>query len=162
MRQLYRFLTLPPGERRLLMKAALLLALIRLSLGMVPFPVFRRLVVGRQRVGLVAANGDRRLADQVVWAVTAVSQRAPCWASTCLSRALTLQAMLAHRGLLSRLHVGVMRDLQGKLEAHAWVEREGRILIGGTPADIDRFSPLAAFDVEPKEPVAIETAQRSP
>jgi hypothetical protein len=92
-------------------------------------------------------NDDRRLTDQVLWAVTVASGRAPRW-TTCLSQALTVQAMLARRGLSSRLHVGVVRGDHGELEGHAWVEREGRIVIGGSAAEVARFSPLATFDVD--------------
>ena len=159
MRQLYRFLTLSTAERRLLVRAVVVLAFVRLSLGLVPFPTLRRLVVGRLDRGRTAPSGDRGAVDQVVWAVTAASQHAPGWTTTCLSRALTVQAMLAHRGYQSRLHVGVMRDARGKLEGHAWVEGEGRILIGGTAADIVRFSPLAAFDSEPGKPLATESVR---
>lgn len=147
MRLLYRFLTLTPIERGLLVKASFLLVLIRLSLGLVPFPTLCRLLIGRPRSGRAAANDDRGLTDQIIWAVTAASRRAPRWMTTCLSRALTVQAMLAHRGYPSRLHVGVTRDPQGKLEGHAWLERQGRILIGGSVAEVTRFSPLAAFEV---------------
>jgi hypothetical protein len=147
MRPLYRLLALPSGERRLLLEAAFLLAVIRLALGRLPFQMLRRLVVRLPRNGRELASTERTLADQVVWAVTAASQRAPGW-MTCLVRGLAVQAMLARRGYATRLHVGVGRGSQGELEAHAWVIGAGRILIGGTAAEVARFSPLAAFDVE--------------
>lgn len=159
MRQLYRFLTLPANERRLILSAALLLAFIRLGLGAVPFRVIRRLLVGRPR--RVPGRGNRQLYDDVAWAVTAASQRFPSWATTCLTSALTVQAMLARLGYPSRLHIGVMRGAHGELAAHAWVEHEGRIVIGGSAADLRRFSPLAAFDVEAAEPWAVDRAQAS-
>jgi hypothetical protein len=65
-----------------------------------------------------------------------------------LTRALTVQGMLARLGCQSRLHVGVVRGLQGQMEAHAWVECAGRLLIGGTASEIEQFTPLAVFDVE--------------
>jgi len=153
MRQLYKFLTLSADERRLLVKASVLLVLIRLTVGRVPFRTLSRLVIGRTRKDDASPHGDRRLADQVVWAVTAVSQRAPRW-TTCLTRALTVQAMLARRGYPSRLHVGVMRGMHGALEGHAWVEREGRVLIGGSTTDLTRFARLAAFDVYASDELA--------
>jgi hypothetical protein len=147
MRLLRSFLALTPLERRVLVKASGLLALIQLGLGRLPFTVLRRLVTGR------AANADRcrgnrhEYADAVAWAVTAVSRRVP-GPTTCLSRALTAQAMLARYGCPSRLQVGVTRGQHGEVEGHAWVECEGRILIGGTSAEIAQFTRLAAFDVE--------------
>jgi len=147
MRLLRKFLTLAPVERRLLLKAACLLAVVQLGLGRVPFTMLRRLVTrdGRDRDGL--AGGHRGFADLVVWAVTAASRRVP-GRMTCLSRALTVQALLAGGGCPSRLHVGVIRGKQGEVEGHAWVECDGRILIGGSASEIGQFTPLAAFDVE--------------
>jgi hypothetical protein len=147
MRLLHRFLTLAADERRLLVKASFLLAMIRLGLGLVPFTTLRRMAVGRTRSGGRSANGDRLRADQIVWAVTVISDRVPGW-TTCLSRALTVHAMLARSGHPSRLHVGVVRGRHRELEGHAWVEREGRILIGGSASEVAHFARLAAFDVE--------------
>lgn len=158
MRPLYRFFALAPDERRLLVKASLLLAFIRLSLGRMPFAMLRRLVVRLPRTGGKTVNSDRRLADQVVWAVTAASERAPGW-TTCLSRALTVQALLARRGYPTRLHVGVGRGSQGELEAHAWLEAAGRILIGGSAVEVARFSPLAAFDADAMNRPAVAALQ---
>ena len=146
MRSLRKLLALTRHERRLLLRAALLLAVVRLALGRLPFTTLSRLVVGRQPTG-PAAPSDAWLAEDVIWAVTAISRRAPGW-TTCLTQALTVQAMLARRGLASRLHVGVVRGAQGQLEGHAWVERDGRILIGGSAPEVRRFVPLVAFDVE--------------
>jgi hypothetical protein len=140
-----RFLRLSRDERRLLMRATFLLAAIHLSLGRMPFTMLRRLVMSRCRPGPMA--GNRALSERVVWAVTAAAERIP-GPPTCLSRALAVQAMLARRGYPSRLHVGVTRDGQGKVEGHAWVESEGQILIGGSPLNIQHFTRLAAFDAE--------------
>jgi hypothetical protein len=147
MRLLRKFLTLAPVERRLLVKATCLLAVVQLGLGRVPFTMLRRLVTRDARDRARLAGGPRGFAGLVVWAVTAASRRVP-GRTTCLSRALTVQALLARSGYPSRLHVGVIRGKQGEVEGHAWVECEGRILIGGTASEIGQFTPLAAFDVE--------------
>jgi hypothetical protein len=158
MRLLRKFLGLTPVERRVLLKATFLLTVIQLALGRVPFTTLRRLVTGD------AANGGRApdrpgFADTVVWAVTAASRRVP-GRTTCLSQALTVQALLARNGYPSRLQVGVVRGKQGAVEGHAWVECEGRVLIGGTPAEVGNFTPLAAFDVDTAFRLrAIETLQ---
>lgn len=159
MRLLRKFLGLTPVERRVLLKATFLLTAVQLTLGRVPFTTLRRLVTGDAANG-GRAPGDRQgFADTVVWAVTAASRRVP-GRTTCLSQALTVQALLARNGCPSRLQVGVVRDKQGAVEGHAWVECEGRVLIGGTPAEIGNFTPLAAFDVETAFRLrAIETLQ---
>ncbi len=147
MRLLRSFLALTPLERRVLMKASALLALIQLGLGRLPFTVLRRVVTGGV-AGHDRLPGDRHeYAAAVAWAVLAASRRVP-GPTTCLSRALTAQAMLARHGCPSRLQLGVTRGKQGEVEGHAWVECEGRILLGGTPEEISQFTRLAAFDVE--------------
>jgi hypothetical protein len=128
------------------------LALIRLALGRVPFTALRRVTVGRPR-DIVASLPDRGLIEEVVWAVTAVSRRVGR-STTCLTQALTVQALLARRGYPSRLHIGVTRGRQGELDGHAWVELDGRILIGGTVPQLVRFVPLTAFDSRATEPVS--------
>jgi Transglutaminase-like superfamily len=152
MRSLSKFLALTREERRLLVKAVVLLTLVRLGLGRVSFASLRRLVTGRRSRGYGSARVDRAMTDLVVWAVDAAGRHVP-GRTTCLTRAMTVQAMLARDGHPSRLHVGVVRGQQGRLEAHAWVECDGRIIVGGSPSEIGQFTPLAAFGVEPAEPI---------
>jgi hypothetical protein len=150
MRLLRSFLRLTGVERRLLAQATVLLVLVRIGVGRLPFTTLRRLAMGRRR-SIRAARPDQAWTNMVVWAVDAADRRMPGQA-TCLTRALTVQAMLARAGNASRLQVGVIRSVEGKLEAHAWVECDGRVLVGGSPSEVERFTPLAAFDVEKSEP----------
>ncbi|MBE0625932.1 MAG: lasso peptide biosynthesis B2 protein [Burkholderiales bacterium] len=47
------------------------------------------------------------------------------WPSTCLTRSLLLGWLLHRRGVPSELRIGVRLD-EGRLEAHAWVECDGK------------------------------------
>ena len=59
---------------------------------------------------------------------------------TCLRRALTLQRLLAKRGISTELKIGARKD-NGQLNAHAWLEYQGQII--GEPEEItERFSVL--------------------
>jgi hypothetical protein len=160
MRLLSRVLTLTGEERRLLVMAVAWLAMIRLALGRLPFTTLRRLAIGRPRNPAAPPRGGEFI-ERVVWAVAAASRRAPGW-TTCLTQALTVQAMLARRGYPSRLHIGVTRSSQGELDGHAWVEYEGDILIGGSVPELARFVPLAAFDIETIGPLAPSSFEASP
>jgi hypothetical protein len=51
-------------------------------------------------------------------------------AATCLTQALATQSLLAQRGQVSILRIGVTKGPEGELKAHAWVESNGRIIIG--------------------------------
>ncbi len=136
MRQIFRFLRLPSEDRRLVIRAALALWVMRLGLSLVSVPTLRRLLIERKSGvggGVPAAEAS---VDRVVWAVRTAGRRTP-WASTCLTRALAAQMMLAKLGEQTRIQIGVAKDEQGGLKAHAWLENRGRIVIGGkrSPAE---------------------------
>lgn len=50
--------------------------------------------------------------------------------ATCLKKALVLQAVLARRGFKSQLLIGAAKAENGQLDAHAWLECQGKILLG--------------------------------
>jgi hypothetical protein len=52
--------------------------------------------------------------------------------------------MLEEAGVPASLRIGVTRKKSGELEAHAWVESSGKVIIGGTHADLSRFTVLRA------------------
>jgi hypothetical protein len=83
--------------------------------------------------------------ERIVWAVGAAGRLVP--RTTCLARALAAQALLARRGHASELRLGVAGGAGRVFEAHAWLERDGRVLIGG-PVD-ERYVPLPAVDSRP-------------
>jgi hypothetical protein len=76
--------------------------------------------------------------------VSIAARRGP-WRSQCLTTALTLQWLLARRGIATDLRLGVRRK-DGRMEAHAWVEYEGMALIE-TAGVHERFG---AFDPIPR------------
>ncbi len=56
--------------------------------------------------------------------VNIAGNHVPC-PSTCLTRSLLLNWLLHRRGVRSELRIGV-RMMEGTLDAHAWVEYEGK------------------------------------
>jgi hypothetical protein len=59
---------------------------------------------------------------------------------TCLPRSLVLHLMLARMGIKSELRIGV-RKADGRLQAHAWVER-GTRPVGESVLVTSRFAPF--------------------
>ena len=145
MRRLRKLLALPGPERLLLVKAALLLLAIRLGLWVLRFRIVRsvlaRLSQGRDK----RPDAHHLPPDKIVWAVEVVGHHVP-GTKNCLVRALATDTLLARHGRPSRLRIGVARGDRGELEAHAWVEGEGKILIGAMGAEL--FTPLPAFERE--------------
>lgn len=60
----------------------------------------------------------------------------------CLPQAVAAHCLLRREGWSSQIIFGVAQNNNGGLEAHAWLWNDGRIVIGGEPAD--RYTPLAA------------------
>ena len=88
--------------------------------------------------------GERGLAGEpraLAWAVRAAARRVP--RASCLTQSLALEALLVQAGHPAALRIGVARKDDGAFEAHAWVESEGRVLIGRL-SDLERFAPLPA------------------
>jgi hypothetical protein len=115
---------------------------VRLALWRWPYANVRarlaRRVAGRRGAGETPAQ--RTVAPAAfAWAVRATARRVP--RASCLTQALALESWLAEHGVDTAVRVGVARRSDGSFEAHAWVEHEGRVLIGGVP-DLDRFSVL--------------------
>jgi hypothetical protein len=79
------------------------------------------------------------------WGVTHTSRYVP--GASCLTQALALQFLLARKGYRSDVRVGVAREDDGRFRAHAWVLSEGRIVIGGTQPDLERYTVLT--DLKP-------------
>lgn len=119
---------------------ALLVVAIRLSLFLLPFQTIVRCITGFEP-GL-GENDPRRLARSV-WAVRVVSAHAVPRA-TCLTQALAVLLLVRRQGEAgAKLRLGVARDEGGRFAAHAWVEHDGRILIGAQGSG--RYTRLPAF-----------------
>ena len=136
------------GDWRLLLKATLMLALVRLGLRLLPFQVVRDLL-GRSGADVRPGTGPASAAvagaaRRVLWAVNAAT---PLTGATCLPRALVTHALLTRQGLASELRIGVARRPGRLLEAHAWVEEGDCILIGDLP-NLAHFKPLAKSRAE--------------
>ena len=143
MKRLYKFLRLPSTDRRLLVNSVLLLGMVRLRLWLLPFQTLRHLLIRMTRATAELQATDQASIDQVVWGVTVGSRYVP--AATCLTQALATQMLLSHCGHPARLRIGVARSETGEFHAHAWVECQGRIVIGGTDAPL-RYTPLAPLE----------------
>src|SRR5436309_14497231 len=156
----HKFLNLSAVDRRLLVTAVLLLGAIRLGLWLLPFQTMMRLLPKMTRhathasvlgasvaIDAIDATDARRgmHPDRVVWAVVVASRYVPM--STCLTQALTTQVLLARRGFPAHLHIGVAKEgAEARFEAHAWVESEGKVVIGGS--DLGRYTQLLALEGE--------------
>lgn len=137
-----KFLQLPAGERFYLVKVFCLVALMRLGLWVLPF----RMVVwllGKTSPTALKPRSDRVTVARIAWAVQVTSRIIP--KATCLTQALAAQFLLVRQGHPADLRIGVAKNSAGQLEAHAWVESDGQIVIGGVESP-RRFTAFPTFD----------------
>jgi hypothetical protein len=127
-----------------LIKVALLLGAIGLGKRLLPFRTLRWLLARAAGAPAGPRRTDPHSTDTIVWAVQA-SLRV-LGSNSCLTQALGAQVLLARRGYPALIHIGVTRREQGRFQAHAWVENEGRVVIGGT--GLERFASLAVLEGE--------------
>lgn len=127
-----RLASLDRARRHLLIEAAASLTIVWVGLRLLPFLKLQRLLDGWVELPIVRRDGRGipELVPSVNWAITAVAARFS--AATCLVQALAAAAMLRRRGLDCRLQLGVRTRGEGgaRIEAHAWVECDGRVAIG--------------------------------
>jgi hypothetical protein len=141
-RKLQTYCGLSRPERRRVMKSLVLVALVRLGLWLMPFRTIQRVCAylgrpSRSRRG--SAAGTR----EIVWAVRLASRYVP--RATCLVQALAAQILLGRHGQAGQVHIGVALDAERGFRAHAWVESEGEVLIGGSE-ELDGYAPLLVLD----------------
>lgn len=75
-------------------------------------------------------------------AVLKASRYTP-WESKCLVQALTVQKMLKHRNISSTIYLGVNKDKENNLAAHAW-SRVGTMIVTGGELK-DEFTQVSKF-----------------
>ena len=131
MRLLRRFVRLQGGQRWLLCQSVFLLAAIRIGLRVLPFARLRTLLAWLAATGREPQPpAGTAAADETIWAVEAAARRFPS-IGTCLTKALATQVLLARAGYRSSLRIGVTRNGEGRFIAHAWLEKDGEIVMGG-------------------------------
>ena len=119
-RSIAKFAALRRPERQVLLCAWLLLPLFATALRLLGLA---RLQAGLNQAPVVRATPAPDQVAMLAAMVGIASRRGPLPA-TCLTRCLLLGWMLRRRGVHSELRIGV-RLIDGKLEAHAWLESDG-------------------------------------
>jgi hypothetical protein len=137
MQLMRRFLRRSPGDQCLIAMASGAAAVVQLLVQIAPYRYVDRTLAG---VGgwLTAIRPLRAVAPgRLIWAVDAVSRT---FGISCLPQALIGRLLLAAHGWTCEIRFGVQRPLEGGLQAHAWLERDGETLIGATPLPV--YEPL--------------------
>ena len=129
-----RFFQLTPADWWLLVAVALAQVAAAAALHAMPLPALRTRAGRLRRPAQFLVRGSD---ERIVWAIEATGRRLGR-VSTCLLRALVAELVLNPKGGTICLTIGIRRTAD-TLQAHAWLARNGRVLIG---APEDGYAPL--------------------
>jgi hypothetical protein len=138
---LVKFLRLKRTEKSLVLRSFLLVLFIRLLLWLVPARLLQRLFTSNPTETGENSGNDWSEITKIVRSVRSVSRFVP--RATCLTQALAASLLIRRSGQRSELKIGVAKNEQSQLIAHAWLETDGRIILGELP-DQSRFVALTA------------------
>ncbi len=128
--RLRKYLSLSRAEQGLLAEAAVVLGAIRIGLWLLPVRRVRQITA---RVARWTATGGGRHEGSIPIRVSrAVVRASACIPrASCLPQALAAQFLLERRGYSPVLRIGMARGSEGRPAAHAWVEHQSVVILGG-------------------------------
>lgn len=127
--QARKLLALTPGEIVLLARACVIVVIVRAAIWKLSIPRLRALaksVAGTRRDLPVE---KRPAVERIIWAIQAATWHLPD-GRNCLVEAIAAEALLNRLGYPSDFRIGARRCESGGLQAHAWLESQGKVLIG--------------------------------
>jgi hypothetical protein len=129
-------------QRALLAEALLVVPLVRVALSLLPFRIVHRGIAAATRKLHRSTSSTSRTPERITWAVTTVAARVP--RASCLTQALAATLLLVRYGHAATLRLGVAKEDDGTLRAHAWLESDGRAILGEpAPGAFIPFPPVA-------------------
>jgi hypothetical protein len=137
---LKKFRSLDSSERLLLLETFLFVWVASTILRLLPFAIVKKLFICR-----AAPHGRTHRwhrIERLLWAIAVAGRYVS--GTTCLSLALAGRMILNRYGYNAHIHIGVAKDHTGSLGAHAWLESEGTIVIGGQEST-SLFAPLGVI-----------------
>jgi hypothetical protein len=131
MSRLSNFIKLPAEEKILSIEAFFFIVAVRLALWLIPFRLFQKFAVENLSGRARQDETDWAKIKKIARLVGRVNGLLPF--TTCLTQALAALLMIKLSGQESELKIGVAKSGGRKFEAHAWLEKNGRIILGRVP-----------------------------
>jgi hypothetical protein len=132
---LRKFFELPSADRALLMQSVMLIGMARVALWILPFNVARRLLTPGARNRAATTTTEK-----IGWAISVGKGFVP--KANCLPQALAAESLLLQAGHPVEFRIGVAKTPDGQIEAHAWVESSGRLVVGDLTQGLSTYTPL--------------------
>jgi hypothetical protein len=137
MKKVPNFLKRPFSEKSLLIKAWLFVWGAKCGLRLLPFRTLLTLI----KQAPIKPGPTSFPLHQLLRAMDTAGKNVP--RATCLVRAIAGQAFLARYGHQTDLRIGVLMDQSKKrIKAHAWLESQGLVLLGGSVGPYTAFPTL--------------------
>jgi Transglutaminase-like superfamily len=134
----------PWAEYRVFLQASLATPAVRAALYWLPVRTVRRYLWRIFSADLPLPAKDSLPLARVVRCAARGGRMSPL-APTCLVTALVTEALLGRHGHPVDFRVGVLRS-PGKFAAHAWLEHEGSVVVGGPVSVIQQYTALPEID----------------
>ena len=74
---------------------------------------------------------ELRDVQRMRWAINAASARVP-WRSDCLLQVMAADRWLQRKAAKGSFHLGIAKERDGKIRAHAWLTCSGIVVAGGS------------------------------
>ncbi len=130
-------------ERRLFLEAAIRLGIARLMILTLPFRWYAPLLGTPMTESPHEPEIDKIPLITIIARQIKRAARMTPWQSTCLAQAMAAQQMLKRRGLPNTLYLGVARENESTLSAHAWLCCGSIILTG--EREMAHFTMVSSF-----------------
>lgn len=137
-------MTLSWREKRLYFNAALWLIAVKVGLCLLPF---NRLRGWMARVDQTDGKpADFKEMRAIIQAIERVSQLLPIFQINCLPKALVGHRLLCQQGFDVQIKIGVLKNHDDQLAAHAWLEYQGRVILGDLRG-LERFTAFSSLEI---------------
>jgi len=137
-----KYLRCSRTDKLLLLYIFILLAIVRLLLLLVPFR-YITVWLGKYMKESPYIDGTQDIfINRVGWAIQVVSKYTP-WESKCLVQAITAKIVLRHKRLQNTMYLGVAKDREEQMIAHAWLRSGNKLVTGGRNSSM--FTVVAKF-----------------
>ena len=142
---LSRYIRLSIPKQLLLIESVLILIVMRICLRLLQYTTLNRLLMRFD--GKIDSNqpANTNRQDDIIWAIRKTGEKL-YGENTCLPLALAGQLQLNLHGFPARTQLGVSKTDEGMIKAHAWVECNGDVVIGGPELDIKQYIVLTRID----------------
>jgi hypothetical protein len=130
MSKLRKALALPASDWCLIAQAWIWLVAVEVGLSCLPLQKLLRIIQrpGNDSTGTNEQAAPQRVVPERVAYCVGLAARLHMFDSTCLKKSLVLNALLTRRGFDAQLLIGAARGTKGQLDAHAWLECQGKAL----------------------------------